>query len=567
MPQPENQGGDHLIGRVIDNRFRVLELIGSGGMGSVYLAEHVGIGKRVAIKLLRADLRGRPELVHRFRREAMAVSKLSDAHTITVFDFGVWKGLVYLVMEHLQGMDLSAMLAQEHRLSPARVAHLAHQILSSLAEAHAVGVVHRDLKPENIFLTRATNGDELVKVLDFGLAKVLSEHQEGSFTTQDGALLGTPYYMSPEQIRGERVDPRADLYALGALLFHMSTGRPPFEGRTPMQVLEGHLTGLVPTFAELGVVEPGAEAIEAITTSLLARDRDERPATALAVDDALLATIGLGDAPGRLTGSSTPAAAKVVEQSTGPVAVAAPARFTTSSILIEPPPESAAITLVGQDADRYGRRLRLRRLVTGLGLLGALAVAAYLAWDAVEHGADTPQGLSAEVEPNDDSTSANQLQDAVEIRGHLGRRANRAHSDRDVFVAQVPPTARTVSVTLTAVPNLDLVVEGVNRNGARLFKLNAAAEGVGEAAEGLPIAKERMWFVVREVWVDGRAPGENSTDAYGLTVRFEGPSDAGTEDARVPDASEKKPAAKSPAAKRGRGAKPKRTTHRKRTGR
>ncbi|MCA9541610.1 MAG: protein kinase, partial [Myxococcales bacterium] len=318
LPPAGQEAEDALIGQVIDNRFRIVRLLGSGGMGAIYLAEHVGIGKRVAIKLLRADLRGQPKLVGRFRREAMAVSKLTDLHTITVFDFGVWQGLVYLVMEYLQGRDLARELAAEGRLSVERTLHIAHQICSSLAEAHAVGVVHRDLKPENVFLTRTTSGDELVKVLDFGLAKILApeaQQAEGLFQTQDGALLGTPYFMSPEQVRGDEVDSRSDLYSLGALMYRMLAGRVPFPGKGAIEVLEAHLSAELPPFAEVAP-EAGIPAeVEALVRHLMARDHTERPPTALAVDDRIALLLG--------NAAELPEAPPVVEAA-APVAEPAP---------------------------------------------------------------------------------------------------------------------------------------------------------------------------------------------------------------------------------------------------
>ena len=228
---------DRLLGQVVDGRFRIESCLATGGMGAVYRAQHVGIGKKVAIKFLRADLRGQPALAQRLRREAMAVSKLRDIHTITVFDFGVWQGLAYLVMEFLEGADLATFLNKERRIDVRRALVIARQICASLTEAHELGVVHRDLKPENVFLVRSRSGEELVKVLDFGLAKLLdAEPLEGRFNTADGAILGTPCYMAPEQVAGHEVGIKADLYALGALMYRMVTGSLPFTGRTPLEV-------------------------------------------------------------------------------------------------------------------------------------------------------------------------------------------------------------------------------------------------------------------------------------------------------------------------------------------
>ena len=232
----EHGAGDHLIGQVVDRKFRLESCIATGGMGSVYRAEHVGIGKQVAIKFLRADLRGHPLLVQRLRREAMAVSKLTDVHTISVFDFGVWQGLAYLVMEYLQGEDLAAVLNREKAFTPQRTLFVAKSICASLAEAHGVGVIHRDLKPENVFLTLSASGDENVKVLDFGLAKLLGDNDgaEGRFQTQDGALLGTPHYMAPEQADG---DPAMRELPMRLVHFCTACSRAlPFTGKTPRDV-------------------------------------------------------------------------------------------------------------------------------------------------------------------------------------------------------------------------------------------------------------------------------------------------------------------------------------------
>ncbi|MEZ4467268.1 MAG: serine/threonine-protein kinase [bacterium] len=262
-------GPASLVGSTIDDRFRVLRLLGTGGMGAVFLAEHLGLGRRIAIKLLRAELREHKELSGRFRREITAVSRLTDAHTITVFDSGEWRGLMYLVMEHLQGRDLAEALHDEGRLAVERAVEVACQICSSLAEAHRHGIIHRDLKPENIFLTRTAGGGELVKVLDFGLAKLLDPADgPGAFETQKGTLLGTPWYMAPEQIEGGAVGAWTDVYALGTLLYRMLTGRHAFDGPSPIAILDSHVRGGMPPMDPALGVPP---ALEAVVARLLAR--------------------------------------------------------------------------------------------------------------------------------------------------------------------------------------------------------------------------------------------------------------------------------------------------------
>ena len=508
---------DALIGRVIDTRYRVLKQLAAGGMGAVYLAEHVGIGKRVAVKVLRADLRGHPDLVRRFRREAMAVSKLTDAHTISVFDFGVWKGLIYLVMEYLQGADLAAVLGADLRLPVERVIHIAHQICSSLAEAHSLGIIHRDLKPENIFLTKTTSGDEIAKVLDFGLAKMVAtnDSNEGNFVTADGALLGTPYFMAPEQIHGEPIDARTDLYAVGGLIFRMVTGRFPYNGRTAMEVLSAHLADPLPYFAEVApdaVVPPG---LEDLVRRLMARDPDDRPKDALVVDDALR-DLSTAQRSGPMDA--------IKSQSPQPIAPA----FADTFAAEEGPTELGALFIDRSDSfqpatrgdlETYERRLRRRRTLRWLLVLLIIAgVGGYVGWQVFE-GTRPPPAPVVEIEPNDDPAQATPIIEDTPIRGVIGKRRHRTRSDRDIFRVNVPTDRRQMTVTITGVPGMDLVLEVFDDQAQQLAKQNTQPEGVGETLVS-PLDISVAYVVVREVWVQGQKPSENSTDAYALTVTF-----------------------------------------------
>ncbi|HEU4631778.1 MAG TPA: serine/threonine-protein kinase, partial [Gemmatimonadaceae bacterium] len=218
-----------LIGQIIADRFHVLAKLGEGGMGQVYLAEHVQLGRRCAVKLMRQALTDDAEAAARFRREAKNASEIAHPNVATVFDFGATSdGLTYLVMEYVDGEPLSSTLAREGPLEPARVATIARQVAEALAAAHALGIVHRDLKPDNIMLAVGRDGREMVKVVDFGIAKAMEGVTQQ--VTRTGYRIGTPAYMSPEQIRGDALDGRSDLYSLGCILFELLTGRPPFEG-------------------------------------------------------------------------------------------------------------------------------------------------------------------------------------------------------------------------------------------------------------------------------------------------------------------------------------------------
>jgi serine/threonine protein kinase/tetratricopeptide (TPR) repeat protein len=225
FPREEESLGSDFVGRVIDSRYRVLRKIGEGGMGTVYAAEHVEIGKIVAIKILHPHYSTEQELVERFRREARAASRIGHPNIIDVMDFGTTDdGCAYFIMEHLDGIDLADVLSHERRLDPNRSCQITIQICRALTAAHAAGVIHRDLKPENIFLVARDGKADFVKVLDFGVARSAGRTTR---LTNPGIAMGTPEYMSPEQAAGGIVDHRGDIYSVGALLYEMVTGQPP----------------------------------------------------------------------------------------------------------------------------------------------------------------------------------------------------------------------------------------------------------------------------------------------------------------------------------------------------
>jgi serine/threonine-protein kinase len=243
---PAPGGSDLGAGSVLDGRWRVETLLGTGGMGSVYRAEHVHVGRKAAVKVLHPDLWRSAAERERFRREARVASRLRSPHVVEVLDFGEdAAGRPYLVMELLEGEPLRAVLDREGRLAPPRVVRLLRQLLDGLGAAHAAGIVHRDLKPENLWLA-ATGAGELLKVLDFGIAK-WSDARADATRTQAGLVVGTPEYLSPEQAVGGDVDRRADLYAAGILAFVMLTGRHPFDTSELRALVAAHAFERVPS--------------------------------------------------------------------------------------------------------------------------------------------------------------------------------------------------------------------------------------------------------------------------------------------------------------------------------
>jgi serine/threonine-protein kinase len=264
---------DPLIGQVIQGRFRVLSKIGEGGMGSVYKGEQISISRPVAIKTLLRQLVKDEKFVRRFQNEALAVSKLAHPNTIRIIDFGqLDEGVFYIVMELLLGLPLQRVMRTEKVLAVRRVLRIIEQAARSLSEAHAKGIVHRDLKPDNIFLCTVDGDADFVKVLDFGVAKMVDDSPEGRENiTQTAMILGTPKYMSPEQGMTRPVDGRSDLYALGVMAYEALVGRAPFVGE-PMALLYHHVhTQPVPPSELRPDIEIPAD-VEALVLRLLAKD-------------------------------------------------------------------------------------------------------------------------------------------------------------------------------------------------------------------------------------------------------------------------------------------------------
>jgi serine/threonine protein kinase len=264
------------VGRIIDSRYRIERKVGEGGMGTVYLAEHVEIGKSVAVKILHPFFSGQQQLVERFRREARAASKIGHPNIVDVTDFGsTEEGCAYFVMEYLQGIDLADVLIHEKRIDVERALRIGVQICRALAAAHSTGVIHRDLKPENIFLVAREGQADFVKVLDFGIARSVSGGSRR--LTNPGMAMGTPEYMAPEQSDGAPADERTDIYAVGALLYEMLTGVAPHaSSSSPEELLQRKKRPPLP-LREIQADVP--ESIDGAVLRALDPNPDRRPQT------------------------------------------------------------------------------------------------------------------------------------------------------------------------------------------------------------------------------------------------------------------------------------------------
>ncbi|RMH42929.1 MAG: PEGA domain-containing protein [Deltaproteobacteria bacterium] len=315
---------DPLVGQTLAGRYKIERRLGEGGMGAVYLGLHVALEKRVALKVLHGEFVRKPDLVERFLQEAKAASKIRHDNVIDITDFGQTEdGLVFFAMELLDGRDLSDELGRLRAAGEVmpweRIRHIFLQIGSALSAAHAKGIIHRDLKPENIYLIERLGQRDFVKLLDFGIAKLTEVNEEGRKLTKTGMLFGTPEYMSPEQARGEKVDHRVDIYAMGCILYQMLAGHVPFEADNFMGILTLHLTQEPPPLGPVLARSGAPPQVEAIVRRALAKDKeqrygsiDEMMADILALDDGLSDSFDrAGAAAGRLqpaTDAAGPAA-------------------------------------------------------------------------------------------------------------------------------------------------------------------------------------------------------------------------------------------------------------------
>jgi serine/threonine protein kinase len=271
----------------LDGRYRIDSVLGKGGMGRVYKGEHTGIGKAVAIKVLHSKLGGSREAAQRFQREALASGRLDHANIVGVSDFGVLEdGSLYLVMEALEGETLGDRLQREKRIPWPEALEIVRGVLAGLRHAHDRGVVHRDIKPDNVFLA-VKDGERVVKILDFGIAKLVAGDTNDPASTRTGLTVGTPAYLSPEQAVGGAITSASDLYSMSVVLYEMLTGRAPFEDTDPLAMLTAHVSRDVPTFAEVApdlAVPPG---LEQVINHGLAKVSAERIQTAMEYMQAL----------------------------------------------------------------------------------------------------------------------------------------------------------------------------------------------------------------------------------------------------------------------------------------
>lgn len=287
------QSEDALIGQTLDEKYRLEQRLSAGGMGAVYRARHLQMDRPVAIKVLHQRLLADDSARIRFQREARAAVRLQHQNAVSVTDFGeTADGYVYLVMELLEGPTLREILVKEVPIETARAISIMLQASAAVAAAHEAGIIHRDLKPSNILVTQSSDTPAVVKVLDFGIAKLAAhtlDDDEGAITIrQAGALIGTPRYMAPEQYSGQELSPAADVYSLGVILYEMLTGMAPFTGSSPVEIAAKHVSD--PPCAPRQIVAAIPKEIEQVVLHALEKAPEDRPGNAGAFHQDLLDT-------------------------------------------------------------------------------------------------------------------------------------------------------------------------------------------------------------------------------------------------------------------------------------
>ena len=357
-----------IAGTLLLERYRLIKKLGEGGMGAVYLAEHVTIKKRCAIKVLNPEYAHKTDLVERFLQEARAASMIAHENVVEITDFGAApNGSVFFVMEMLIGEDLADTIKREAPMPWSRVAPMALQICSALKAAHAKGIIHRDMKPENCFRIERSGNPDFIKVLDFGIAKVTSEDPDGTAgrLTSTGMIFGTPTYMSPEQAQGEKVDHRSDIYALGVILYELLTGKVPFSADNFMGILTKHMFDDPLAPSEIAPEANISPEVEALVLKALQKDRGFRFQSMQELAEAIL-DVGTGAVPVTV----------VPERRGRPISEGRPTAFLTrSTASFQRGGEEVTLAVPPQTAQR--RRL-MTAFVLGLAVVGGGVTGAVL---------------------------------------------------------------------------------------------------------------------------------------------------------------------------------------------
>jgi len=387
-----------LVGQVVADRYAIIKKLGEGGMGAVYLGEHVKMGRKSAIKVMNPSMAADPDAISRFNREASNASRISHPNVCQIYDFGETReGIIYLAMEFIQGAALTDIIEREGALAPPRAVRILRQSADALAAAHDLGIVHRDLKPDNIMIVQGRDGADVVKVVDFGIAKAVAGDEAGQKVTKTGLVVGTPEYMSPEQLSGDKLDGRSDIYSLGLVFYRMLTGVLPFQADSAQETMIKRLTDEPMPLAAARPDIAFPPKLQAVLDKALARSPAERYA---------VATDFAHDAEAAVGGAAVPGT-RVAE----PVTSAATQLMDAEHALKGQRPRTAAPTAARPRPAPPAKKFPVVPVLGGVAGVGAIAVVAVMMMSRAPKSPASPtpadSGQAAAPAPAGTQTAAN----------------------------------------------------------------------------------------------------------------------------------------------------------------
>ena len=361
-----------LVGQVIADRYHIVKKLGEGGMGAVYLGEHVKMGRKSAIKVMAASMSQDPDAISRFNREAANASRISHVNVCQVYDFGETpEGLIYLAMEFIEGKSLKDVIEEEGALNAVRAASILKQSAEALQAAHDLGIVHRDIKPDNIMVVKARDGSDVVKVVDFGIARAVGGDESGQKVTKTGLVVGTPEYMSPEQLSGDKLDGRSDIYSLALVLYRMLTGELPFKADSAQEVMIKRLTDDPLPLEEARPDLSFPPKLQLVMNNALARMPAERYQSASEFGrDTMDAVAGMAPPQTRVAPAQAPEGATQL-MSNEDVAAATRQQQAKKSTASKPPRRDEPVVTPS-------KKSMVVPVLGGVGAVGALGVVAFL---------------------------------------------------------------------------------------------------------------------------------------------------------------------------------------------
>ena len=361
-------GSTDLVGSIVADRYHIMKKLGEGGMGQVYLAEHVKMGRKSALKVMHPGMKADVDAISRFNREAANASRIAHPNVAAVYDFGETPdGLIFLAMEFVDGPPLTSIIEQQGALPPKRAADIIRQTADALAVAHDMGIVHRDLKPDNIMVAKTRDGGDLVKVVDFGIAKAAGN--EAQKVTKTGLVVGTPEYMSPEQLAGDKLDGRSDIYSLGLVAFNMLTGKLPFPSESAQESMIMRLTDKPKPLAEMKADRSWPADVQAVMDKALERDANARYQSATEFGMALYNAIQrMPETAAAEAGTSVLSAVPATRVASAPAAPASAA----ATVAVPTPPVSSPPVAQGTALEKKKSTMPIMAGAAAVLVIGAI---------------------------------------------------------------------------------------------------------------------------------------------------------------------------------------------------